>query len=193
VSKKAADAVGREFWHEITSEDVDFSLRILKNGFKLYYKPSSVVDHMHRVTLQAYCKQLYGYGFGHPLAVQKHARNVVELQLQYTPRYITFVLPSPVKGMLYVGDFHFMHFFGAAFLIKVIQTIFTCTATAWLYVWGALFLYFFWRYFKSALKMKPVGKFLTWARIRYISNWALMLGGFKGGRTFGVIYLESSW
>lgn len=193
VSKEAADAIGREFWHEITSEDVDFSLRILKKGFKLYYKPSAIVDHMHRVTLAAYCKQLYGYGFGHPLAVQKHAKKVIEIQMQYTPKYLTLVIPFPVKGILYIGDFHFMHLFGLAFVINLIQTIVTTNLTAWLPIWGALFLFFLYKYFKPMLKIMPKSKFLTWARIRYVSNWALMKGGFKGGKTFGVIYLESSW
>jgi len=193
VSKKAADAVGREFWHEITSEDVDFSLRILKKGFKLYYKPSAIVDHMHRVTLAAYCKQLYGYGFGHPLAVLKHAKPVIEAQFQYTPNYITFVIPAPIRGILYWGDFHFMHLFGLAFVINLMQTFVTRNVTMRLPIWTALFLFFLYKYFKPMLKLEPKAKFLTWARIRYVSNWALMRGGFKGGKTFGVIYLESSW
>ncbi len=193
VSKKATNAVGREFWHEITSEDVDFSLRILKAGFTLYFQPSAIVEHMHRVTLQAYCKQLWGYGFGHPLAVQKHAKNVLEIQFQYTPRYITFVIPSPKKGIIYIGDYHFMHFFGLGFLVALAGSLIAGTACASLTLWGALFLVFLWRYFSPMLRLKPWSKFLTWCRIRYVSNWALMRGGFKGGKTFGVIYLESSW
>ena len=193
VSKVAANAIGREFWHEITSEDVDFSLRILKAGYKLYYKPSAIVDHMHRVTLAAYCKQLYGYGFGHPLAVQKHAKNVLEMQLQYTPRYLTLAIPFPIKGIIYFGDFHFMHAFGLAFLVKLILGLAAGNLSSWLAVWAALFFYFTYRYFRPTLKLRPRGKLLTWCRIRYLSNWALMKGGFVGARTFGVVYLESSW
>ncbi|MBI4974203.1 MAG: glycosyltransferase [Candidatus Omnitrophica bacterium] len=193
VSKEAADAVGREFWHEITSEDVDFSLRILKAGFKLYFKPSAIVDHMHRVTLAAYCKQLYGYGFGHPLAVQKHAKNVLEIQLQYTPAYLTLAIPLPKKGIIYIGDFHLMHAFGLAFIITLIQNAVTKAVTMWPAIWGTLFLFYLYRYFKPMLKLQPKTKFFTWAKIRYLSNWALMRGGFKSAKTFGVIYIESSW
>jgi hypothetical protein len=193
VSKKAADAIGREFWHEITSEDVDFSLRILKAGFKLYYMPSAIVDHMHRVTLQAFCKQLWGYGFGHPLAVKKHAKKVLEIQLQYTPRYITAVIPFPIPGIIYIGDFHFMHVFGLAFIVNLIQTIVTGVATMWLGIWAALFLAFLVKYFAPVLKLNPISKFFFYAKIRYVSNWALHMGGFKGAKTFGVVYLESSW
>jgi len=186
--------IGREFWHEITSEDVDFSLRILKAGFRLYYQPSAVVDHMHRVTLAAYCTQLYGYGFGHPLAVQKHAKNVLEIQLQYTPRYLTLVIPFPKKGIIYIGDFHFMHLFGALFLGALIRGAMAgaCAAVPTA-VFGGLFAIFLFRYFSPMLKLKPLGKVLTFCRIRYVSNWALMKGGFKGSATFGPIYLESSW
>ncbi len=193
VSKKAADAIGREFWHEITSEDVDFSLRILKAGFKLYYQPSAIVEHMHRVTLQAYCKQLWGYGFGHPLAVLKHAKDVIEIQLQYTPKYITMIIPSPVKGIIYIGDYHFMHIFGLGFAISLVCSLLSGIYGASFYVWAALFLIFLYRYFSPMLKLKPLNKLFTWCRIRYVSNWALMRGGFKGAGTFGVIYLESSW
>ncbi|MFH1996848.1 MAG: glycosyltransferase [Candidatus Omnitrophota bacterium] len=193
VSTKAADAVGREFWDEITSEDVDFSLRILKAGFKLYYQPSSIVDHMHRVTLEAYCKQLHGYGFGHPLAVQKHAKQVLEIQLQYTPHYLTLAIPFPKKGIIYIGDFHFMHLFGALFAGNMIHNTIAGTCGTSCVVWGALFLAFVFKYFNPMLKLKPLSKILTWCRIRYVSNWALMLGGFKGGKAFNVIYLESSW
>ncbi|OGW84801.1 MAG: hypothetical protein A2987_02475 [Omnitrophica bacterium RIFCSPLOWO2_01_FULL_45_10] len=193
VSKKAADAVGREFWHEITSEDVDFSLRILKAGFKLYFKPQAIVDHMHRVTLAAYCKQLFGYGFGHPLAVKKHARNVLEIQFQYTPNYVTFVIPFPGKGIIYIGDFHFLHLFGLAAAINFIQTLLTGNITLWLPIWPALFLFFLYRYFNPMRKLTPKSKFSTWAKIRYLSNWALMKGGFKGAAAFGVLYIESSW
>lgn len=193
VSRPAADAVGREFWHEITSEDVDFSLRILKAGFKLYFKPSAIVDHMHRVTLEAYCKQLYGYGFGHPLAVEKHAKNVIEIQFQYTPHYITLAVPFPIKGIVYIGDFFFLHAFGLALIINMIQSIVTQNVTIWLPIWAALFGLFLYRYFKPMLKLEPRSKFFTWAKIRYVSNWALMKGGFKGAKTFGVVYLESSW
>jgi cellulose synthase/poly-beta-1,6-N-acetylglucosamine synthase-like glycosyltransferase len=193
VSKKATDTVGREFWHEITSEDVDFSLRILKAGFKLYFQPSAIVEHMHRVTLPAYCKQLWGYGFGHPLAVQRHAKKVLEIQFQYTPRYSTFVIPWFKRGIIYIGDFHFMHLFGLGSLVSLARSLMIGNFSASFYVWGGLFLVFLYKYFAPMLKLKPGNKFFTWCKIRYLSNWALMRGGFKGAKTFGVTYIESSW
>jgi hypothetical protein len=98
-----------------------------------------------------------------------------------------------MRGIIYIGDYHFMHLFGAAFVINLLQTLLTQNITAWLWVWLALTIFFKYRYFRPMLKLTPRGKFLKWCWIRYVSNWALMKGGFKGGRTFGVIYLESSW
>ncbi len=185
VSKVAADAVGREFWHEITNEDVDFSIRIIKKGYWLYFEPKAIVDHMHRVNLGDYCKQLFGYGFGHPLPVRAHAKKVFEICLQYFG-YIYIPIPFFVKGVLYIGNFHLMHVFGALFLIQLLLGQAAGMS-------GLLFLLFTFLYFKPAFKLKPKSKFFTWAKIRYISNWALMRGGFKGMKTWGIFYVESSW
>lgn len=193
VSKAAADAAGREFWHEITNEDVDFSIRIIKNGFRLYYKPDAIVEHMHRMTLGDYSKQLFGYGFGHPLPVKAHAKSVFEICLQYFG-YIYIPIPSFTKGMLYIGNFHLMHIFGALFLIQLIVNMFTTPLfNGALLFFGLPFAVFALLYFLPVLRIRPRSKFLSWAKIRYLSNWALMRGGFKGMKTWKVFYIESSW
>ena len=192
VSKQAVDKIGREFWHEITNEDVDFSIRIIKNGFRLYFQPEAIVEHMHRVHLSDYCKQLFGYGFGHPLPVKAHAKRVLEICLQYFG-YIYIPVPF-LRGMLYIGNFHLMHIFGTLFLIRFILALFNPDLFSWwFFVFGLLFLWFTLLYFQPIFALKPRNKFLLWAKIRYISNWALMRGGFKGMRRWGVFYIESSW
>lgn len=193
VSKIAADAVGREFWHEITNEDVDFSIRIIKKGFRLYYKPDAIVEHMHRMTLKDYSKQLFGYGFGHPLPVKAHAKSVFEICLQYFG-YIYMPIPFFIKGVLYIGNFHLMHIFAALSLSQLIASIFKPSLfNCGLLVFGLLFAAFTLLYFWPIFRIKPTSKFLAWAKIRYLSNWALMRGGFKGMKTWGVFYIESSW
>lgn len=193
VSKEAVDAIGREFWHEITNEDVDFSIRILKKGYKLYYKPDVIVEHMHRMSLADYSKQLFGYGFGHPLPVKAHARKIFEICLQYFG-YIYIPVPFFMKGMFYIGNFHLMHIFGALFIIQLIAALFISNLfNGMLLVWGLLFAVSVFLYFRSIFNIKPRSKFLTWAKIRYLSNWALMRGGFKGMKTWKVFYIESSW
>ncbi len=192
VSKVAADAIGREFWHEITNEDVDFSIRILKKGYKLYYKPDAVVEHMHRMSLADYSKQLFGYGFGHPLPVKAHAKRVFEICLQYFG-YIYIPIPWFYKGVLYIGNFHLMHIFGLLFLIHLTMAAFNAAPFKEALYPGIFFGLFTLMYFWPVLKINPRSKFLVWAKIRYLSNWALMRGGFKGMKTWKVFYLESSW
>ena len=193
VSKEAADAIGREFWHEITNEDVDFSIRINQKGFRLFFQPAAIVEHIHRMSLKDYNKQLFGYGFGHPLPVKAHARKIFEICLQYFG-YIYIPIPFFIKGVLYIGNFHLMHIFGALFLIRLIASfLIPSLFNGVLLVWGVLFVLFSGLYFWPVLSLKPWSKLLTWAKIRYISNWALMRGGFKGMKQWGVFYLESSW
>ncbi len=193
VSKEAVDAIGREFWHEITNEDVDFSIRIIKKGFSLYFQPEAIVEHMHRLTLKDYCKQLFGYGFGHPLPVRVHAKRVLEICLQYFG-YIYIPIPFFIKGMFYIGNFHLMHIFGILFLIRFIFALFNLDLFNWWFlIFGLFFFGFTFLYFWPIFNLKPRNKFLVWAKIRYISNWALMRGGFKGMRRWKVLYIESSW
>jgi len=193
VSKVAVDKIGREFWHEITNEDVDFSIRILKSGFKLYFAPSAIVEHMHRVNLKDYCRQLYGYGFGHPLPVKAHARKIFEICLQYFG-YLNLPIPFFFKGVLYIGNFHLMHLFGVLFILRLCAGLFfPGLFDGWLLVLGVLFIVFILLYFWPVVHLRPRSKLLVWAKIRYVSNWALMRGGFKGMRTWKVFYLESSW
>ena len=178
---------------EEISEDVDFSIRIIKKGFRLFFQPDAVVEHMHRVTLEAYCKQLFGYGFGHPLSVQVHAKKIFEICLQYFG-YIYIPVPCFIKGVVYIGNFHLMHIFGALFLIRLFLALFNPGLfNGWILFFGLLSLVFGILYFLPALKLNPKSKFLAWAKIRYLSNWALMRGGFKGMKEWRVFYIESSW
>lgn len=195
ASRKAVESIGKEFWHEITGEDVDFNLRILKNGFKLYFQPSAVVDHMHRATPQQFYKQLWGYGFGHPLLIQKHAKNVLEFYIQYF-KGISIPIPFPVKGIIYIGDFMLMHIFGIAFLISLIFIFIKDGLSGiinnWIFLLVLLLLtgFFKLKFFWPVFKMKPKIKFFKYAMIHYFSKWNFIKGGLAGMKKFGTINIE---
>ncbi len=190
VSRKAALAIGNNFWDEITAEDVDFSLRIGKAGFKLFFQPSAVVLHMHRASLQQFCRQVHGYGFGHPLAIKTHAKRYLEIRIQYFGDF-SVIVPFPWQTMIYWGDFHFMHLFGIWALVK---TFGLCKAACMspTLLWG-LFAFFTVKYFLPTLKITPRVNFLYWCWVRYRSNLWMMLGGLKGTLKFKRFYLELSW
>ncbi len=198
VSKKAAQAIGNNFWDEITAEDVDFSLRISKAGFKLFFQPSAVVKHMHRASLKQFCKQVNGYGFGHPLAIKTHAKKVIELRFQYFGEF-SIVVPFPFQTMIYWGDFHFMHLFGLWAIVDTLLLLLQgvtlgiiFSTTSILILWF-LFILFLLKYFAPVLKIQPSSNFLLWAWVRYRSNLAMFLGGLKGSKKFKRLYIELSW
>ncbi|HDT15602.1 MAG TPA: glycosyltransferase [Firmicutes bacterium] len=195
VSRKAADAIGNEFWHEPTGEDVDFNLRVLKAGYKLYFQPSAVVDHMHRVSPELFRKQLYGYGYGHPLLIKMHSKKVLELYIDYF-KGISIPIPFFIPGIIYVGDFLLMHLFGAAFLASLIGIAVTGGAAGIVSNWIPLAVLFVLtvifksRFFAPAFKIKPASKLIKWMLIQYSSKWAFVKGGWDSQVKFGAINIE---
>lgn len=190
--RSAIDEVGGEFWSEPTGEDVDFCLRLLKRGWKLYFAKEAVVRHMHRVSLDSYLRQWYGYGYGHPLLVQRHAKAGLEIVLQLKePAFID--LPWPGKGIVHVGAFHLVHLWGAmtlgAGLVSLVMPGISSFALGSL----AMFVFSAGLYFSPCLKLRPLSKMLSWCKIRYLTNWAFIKGAMDGARKFGGVCVEPSW
>lgn len=190
-SKDAIDRVGGTFWPEQTGEEVDFSLRIMKEGYKLYYEIDAVVKHIHRSTLDDYLKQWYRYGYGHPLLIKNHSSRVLEVVFQLGLG-IGFSIPSPIKGVVYIGSFQLMHLFSVLTATSAIASLFT---SAWNYTITLLLLtlFFIAKYFWPCLKLKPFKRFSEWCKIRYMSNYSLIKGGWDGSRKFGGVSIEPSW
>jgi len=195
VSMKAAQAVGMEFWHEPTGEDVDFNLRILKKGFKLFFQPSSIVDHMHRATPQMFFKQLYGYGYGHPLLLKMHAKKVLEFYFAFFGGF-SFSIPWPVPGIIYFGDFMMMHAFITAFLVAGVAMLLSGGIPAIiagivpLAVLAVLAGVFKVRFFWPVYKMKPITKMFKFMWIHYMMKWNFIKGGLDGQKKFGTLNVE---
>lgn len=207
VSKKAIDAIGGEFWDEPTGEDVDFSLRIIKAGYVLYFAKEAVVKHMHRVDLKSFNKQWYGYGYGHPLLISKHAdKQVLELVIQAGKKPgICFTIPWYRKGIIHIGNYHAMHFsFWNIWINVALLFFFELTGlSVWfinvpfvrllVVLFSLSFVFFVVRYFSPVLKLKPLSKFFTYARIRHATNASFMKGAKDGQSKFGATCIEPSW
>ncbi|MCS7231444.1 MAG: glycosyltransferase [Elusimicrobiota bacterium] len=189
VKKDALLKIGNKFWDEITGEDVDFNIRINKQGYKLYFMPSAIVYHIHRANLKQFRKQLYGYGYGHPLLIKKHAKQVLELCLNLFGKYIYIPIPFFIKGNIYLGSFHFMHIF---LILAILSIILNWSITSKV-IFIFLFLLFKFKYFAPLLKLSPLSKFPKWCKIKYLSNLSFILGGIKGSFVFGAIDLEDSF
>lgn len=194
VSKEALNAVGRKFWDEITGEDVDFSIRINKAGYKLYFQPEAIVEHMHRVNLNDYCKQVFGYGFGHPLLLKKHSQEkLLEICFQYFGN-IYLSIPFFCKGIIYIGNFHLMHMSILFLVIMIVcRLIYGKILDVMLLLSVFLSIFFALCYFTPVLYLNPLKNFLIWCKIRYLTNLAFILGGLKGSKKYKTLCIEASW
>lgn len=190
--KSAIDEIGGQFWNEPTGEDVDFSLRILQKGYKLYFAKSAVVRHMHRVSLDSYLRQWYGYGFGHPLLIDKHAADKLEILLQFA-QPVSIKVPFPIKGIVHVGSFHMMHLSLAATVATGALAALAPATLPLLLASGAALVASASLYFSPCLKLRPTSSILTWCKIRYLTNWAFIRGALEGCKKFGTICVEPSW
>lgn len=190
--KEAIAAAGGAFWDEPTGEDVDFSLRVQAQGYRLFFAREAVVRHMHRVALDSFLRQWYGYGFGHPLLLTKHADARLELVIQ-TGRPIFFKIRSARKGIVHIGSFHLMHVLAGTTALAGIVALLTPAAAIPLAVsvalWAAIVASYFW----PCRRLHPEEKLLTWCKIRYLSNWAFVRGALAGSRRFGSLCIEPSW
>jgi len=188
VKREVLNKIGNKFWDEITGEDVDFCIRIHKAGYKPYYKPDAIVYHIHRANLQQFRKQVYGYGYGHPLLIKKHAKNVFEIAIRLFGKSVYIPIPSFIKGNIHFGNFHFMHIF---LILTIIGLLIKNTSLT--IISAVLTLLFAWGYFGHLLKLKPTSKFFKWCKIKYLSNLSFIIGGIKGSFVFKTIDIEDSF
>lgn len=195
VRREAAEDADMIFWDEITGEDVDFNIRVQKAGWRIYFKKEALVRHMHRVSLEAYMKQWYGYGYGHPLLINKHAKKELELafQIPIVKKVVYAHIPSPIKGIIHIGNFHLMHIFGALFALNLILFGLTSLGNTAPWVFLMLTAIFAALYFAPVLKLEPSQNRFEYAKIRYLSNYSFIKGSFVGQFKFNAISIEPSW
>lgn len=185
--KSIIDKLGLKFWNEPTGEDIEFSLQMRKAGYKLYFAPEARVDHMHRASLEALLKVWVGYGKGHPVLVNAHAKKVFEIVFQNFKKHPRIKFPFPFKGLIYLGNFHWMHIMAFAFVISL---FFSKWASL---IFFALTLRFIYKYFNGCLKMSPKNKWATWCKIKYLTNWSFMKGALLNFRKYKILYIEPSF
>lgn len=191
--KETVEQNNRKFWNLPTGEDIDFGIRARKQGWKFYFLPSALVEHMHRADLPALLKVWKAYSAAHPPLLRAHAKNYLEIIFQFIghyPNHAILPIPSPIKGFVYIGNFHLMHFFGLLFLIFfILHWIFPCSLWIQSFVWLTLLAtsFFKFRFFRTAFNIEPYHKWLAFAKMKYLTNLHFILGGLKGSlrnRTF---------
>lgn len=192
--KVAIDKVGG-FWDHPTGEDVGFSVDIQLAGYRLYFKPSAIVLHMHRITEEAFLFQWFGYGQGHAFLVEKHATRHFELVFQIFNGLPRIKIPSPIKGLVYIGNYHMIWIGGFLTLLSTFITLLTHSkGWAGFTIFSVLLLlHYLYRYFKGCFSMAPRSLWATWCRIRWQTNTSFIKGGLDGTKRTGILYIEPSW
>jgi hypothetical protein len=105
-------------------------------------------------------------------------------------------IPFPIKGFIYIGNFHLMHLFGLLFWVFFILQ-WMVPASFWLRVLAWAFLplaaYFKFHFFRTAFNMEPYNEWLAFAKMKYLTNLYFILGGLKGSVKNGTFCIEPSF
>ena len=188
--KAAIEDAERKFWPLPTGEDIDFGLRVRKKGWKFYFLPQAFVKHMHRANLKSLLKVWRSYAQAHPPLLAAHASKHLEIILQFIgrwPKHPVLRMPFFIKGFIYIGDFHLMHLF-------LLLSILGFWVRGWfLIASGILFLFFLFRFFRSAFNIEPYNRWFAFARMKYLTNLYFFLGGMSGSFKYKTFCIEPSF
>jgi glycosyltransferase involved in cell wall biosynthesis len=194
--KAAMDKIGVRFWDRPTGEDMNLSYECRRNGFKFYFAPKAKVDHMHRADILALRKVWVTYGQAHLPLIEKYVKkNGLEIIFQSLKGAPSFMLPLPIKGFVYIGNFHLMHLCAGLFLGGLIWSFFSKSILAIPFtILAFLFLvYFAYQYIKWNLTMEPRENFRFWCKIKYLTNLSFIQGGLKDFKKYKILCIEPSF
>ncbi|MFA5115088.1 MAG: glycosyltransferase [Candidatus Omnitrophota bacterium] len=192
----AMQKLGAHFWERPTGEDMDLSYQHRSKGWKFYFAPKARVDHMHRADLASLRKVWVTYGQAHLPLIDKYVRrNGVEIILQFIRGNPSFMLPLPLRGFVYIGNFHLLHLFAllgiAGFSLGLIFGGLVLKIFALISLF--FFLYFGYQYVKWNFGMEPRDKFWVWCKMKYLTNLSFILGGLKDFKKYRVLCIEPSF
>jgi len=194
--KKAIDQANARFWTKPTGEDIDFCYQVQRAGWKLYFAPKAKVDHMHRANLQQLLKVWVTYGAAHPPLLDKYAKNRMEIILQLQKARPKISFPFPIKGFIYLGNFHLFQIFALASLILAIFAIKnpdSIPLASTLGIGIVLFAYFAYQFIKWCIPMEPRKNFWHWCRMKYLTNLYFIKGGLKNSLKYKTFCIEPSF
>jgi len=194
--RSAMKEINAKFWERPTGEDMDLSYQHRSRGWKFYFAPKAKVDHMHRADMKALRKVWVTYGQAHLPLIDKYVKkNGLEIVFQFLKGNPSFTLPFPLKGFVYIGNFHLMHFFAFLFLVGLVSDfIFKGPGvTIFALVSFLLMFYFAFQYVKWNFGMEPTNKFWTWCKMKYLTNLSFIQGGLKDFYRFKILCIEPSF
>ncbi|MCK9594082.1 MAG: glycosyltransferase [Candidatus Omnitrophica bacterium] len=194
--RSAMKEIGAKFWERPTGEDMDLSYQHRSKGWKFYFAPLAKVDHMHRADLKALRKVWVTYGQAHLPLIEKYVKkNALQVIFQNLKGCPSIKIPSPVRGFIYLGNFHLMHAWAVLFLLGLVFSFIAgglgwllFTLLAFLLTWRYAYLYVRWNF-----DMEPRSEFWTWFKLKYLTNLSFIQGGLKDFNKYKVFCVEPSF
>jgi len=194
--RSAMRDIGARFWERPTGEDMDLSYQHRSKGRKFYFAPLAKVDHMHRADLKSLRRVWVTYGQAHLPLIDKYVRKrKLEIVLQFMKGVPRFSVPFPVRGFVYLGNFHLMHIFLLLSLLGLLGISLGVQTPAKIFTLVSIFgtVYFAYQYVKWNFGMEPKSKFLTWCKMKYLTNLSFIQGGLKDFKKYKVFCIEPSF
>lgn len=195
--RSAMRDISARFWERPTGEDMDLSYQHRSKGWKFYFAPLAKVDHMHRADLKSLRKVWVTYGQAHLPLIDKYVkRKKLEIILQFLKGNPALVLPFPLRGFIYLGNFHLAHLCALFTLMGLVFSflgfggsglrIFTLISSIGM-------VYFAYHYVRWNFDMEPKAKFLTWCKMKYLTNLSFIQGGLKDFKKYKILCIEPSF
>ena len=194
--RSAMQAISAKFWERPTGEDMDLSFQHRSKGWKFYFAAKAKVDHMHRADLKSLIKVWVTYGQAHTPLIEKYVKKKgLEIIFQFINSKPSIFLPFPLKGFVYLGNFHLMHLSALFFILSLIFGFLFKH-----YIWSMLTILFFlctiyfaFQYVKWNLSMEPRNKFWVWCKMKYLTNLSFIQGGLKDFKKYKILCIEPSF
>jgi len=194
--RSALKEIGAKFWERPTGEDMDLSYQHRSRSWKFYFAPKAKVDHMHRADLKSLREVWVTYGQAHLPLIDKYVRQKrLEIILQFLKGNLSFVLPFPLRGFVYLGNFHLLHIFALFFIVGVILSLIFAGAGLKIFtlISFLLMFYFAFQYVKWNFDMEPRDKFWVWCKYKYLTNLSFIQGGLKDFKQYKILCIEPSF
>jgi len=194
--RSAMQEINARFWDLPTGEDMDLSYQHRSKGYKFYFAPKAKVDHMHRADIKSLRKVWVTYGQAHLPLIDKYVkRKGLEIVLQIFKKKPSIFIPFPLKGFIYIGDFHIIHIFGSLTILGVILSLLIKTFFWKIFalVFLILTLYFSFQFVKWNFGMEPKDKFWVWCKYKYLTNLSFIIGGLKDFKKYKILCIEPSF
>lgn len=185
----AMQEVGAKFWEKPTGEDMDLSYQHRSKGWRFYFAPLAKVDHMHRADLKSLRRVWVTYGQAHLPLIEKYVKKSgLEVIFQFLKGNPSVMIPLPIRGFVYLGNFHLMHIFGLLFILGLVFNLKVFIPILFLFV-----VYFVYQYVKWNLSMEPKSNFWVWCKMKYLTNLSFVQGGLKDFKKYKILCIEPSF